>query len=66
MREYKRLADRMVALAPDNMKWRMEQQNADSNLGVLLFEQRRFAEAISPIRKRFSKHAGADDRRSRQ
>jgi tetratricopeptide (TPR) repeat protein len=47
MREYKRLGDRMVALDPDNMKWRMEQQNADANLGVLLFEQRRFAEATS-------------------
>ena len=33
MREYKRLADQMVALGPDNMKWRMEQQNATANLG---------------------------------
>jgi tetratricopeptide (TPR) repeat protein len=47
LREYKRLADRMVALAPDNMKWRMEQQSADTNLGVLLFEQRRFSEATA-------------------
>ena len=45
MREYKRLADEMVRLGPDNMKWRMEQQNANANLGVLLFEQRRFDEA---------------------
>ncbi|HEX6072946.1 MAG TPA: TIR domain-containing protein, partial [Sphingomicrobium sp.] len=45
MREYKRLADQMVTLAPDNMKWRMEQQNATANLGVVLFEQRRFGEA---------------------
>ena len=35
----------MVALEPDNMKWRMEEQYADTNLGVLLFDQRRFAEA---------------------
>jgi tetratricopeptide (TPR) repeat protein len=47
MREYKRLADQMVTLDPNNMKWRMEQQNANANLGVLLFEQRRFAEATS-------------------
>ncbi len=47
MREYKRLADRMVELGPDNMKWRMEQQNADANLGVLLFEQRHFNEATA-------------------
>ena len=47
MREYKRLADQMVALAPDNMKWRMEQQSANTNLGVLLFEQRKFPEATA-------------------
>jgi tetratricopeptide (TPR) repeat protein len=47
MREYKRLADEMVQLAPDNMKWRMEQQSAETNLGVLLFEQRRFREATA-------------------
>jgi tetratricopeptide (TPR) repeat protein len=45
MREYKRLATRMVALGPDNMKWRMEGQYADFNLGVVLFEQRQFSEA---------------------
>lgn len=45
LREYKRLADAMVALDPNNMKWRMEQQSADTNLGVLLLEQRRFGEA---------------------
>jgi tetratricopeptide (TPR) repeat protein len=47
MREYKRLADGMVALAPDNMKWRMEQQSADFNLGIMLFEQRRFGQATA-------------------
>jgi tetratricopeptide (TPR) repeat protein len=45
MREYKRLATRMVALGPDNMKWRMEEQYADFNLGVVLLGQRQFAEA---------------------
>ena len=44
-REYKRLAAQMVAIDPDNMKWRMEVQNADANLGILLYRQRRFAEA---------------------
>jgi tetratricopeptide (TPR) repeat protein len=45
MREYKRLADQMVALDPNNMKWRMEQQSAETNLGVLLFENRKFGES---------------------
>jgi tetratricopeptide (TPR) repeat protein len=45
MREYKDLATRMVALGPDNMKWRMEEQYADFNLGVALNSERRFQEA---------------------
>ena len=45
LREYKRLADRMVALEPDNMQWRMEVHNADANLGSILFKQRRYPEA---------------------
>lgn len=44
-REYKRLALQMVALQPDNMKWRMEEQYADANLGIILYQQRRFVEA---------------------
>ena len=44
-RQYKTLSEREVALDPDNMKWRMEAQNADANLGVMLFNQRRYAEA---------------------
>ena len=51
MREYKRLADRMVALEPSNMKWRMEQQSADTNLGVALFERRQFAEATAQFNR---------------
>ena len=46
MREYKRLADQMVALEPNNMEWRMEQQSAGFNLGIMLFERRKFREAI--------------------
>lgn len=45
MREYQRLAQKMVSLDPDNMKWRMEAQMADTNLGVLLYDRRRFDEA---------------------
>ena len=45
MREYKRLADRMVELDPDNAKWRMETEYAESNLGIILYDQHRYAEA---------------------
>ena len=45
-REYKALADRMVALEPDNLKWRMEVQYARENLGIVLMSQRRFAAAV--------------------
>jgi len=45
-REYKRLADRMVAIEPDNLKWRMEVFYANENLGIVLFNQRRFALAV--------------------
>ena len=45
LREYKRLADRMVAIDSGNRKWRMETQYAAANLGIVLFEQRRFPEA---------------------
>ncbi len=42
MREYQRLAERMVAIEPDNAKWRMEAKYADSNLGVMLFHRQDF------------------------
>jgi len=51
MREYQRLALRMIALGPDNMKWRMEKQYADTNLGVILSDQRRFPEAAKQFRE---------------
>ena len=47
MREYQRLARQMVALQPDSMKYRMEVQYADTDLGVVLSDQRRFAEAVA-------------------
>jgi tetratricopeptide (TPR) repeat protein len=46
-REYKRLADQMVALDSNNMKYRMEVQYADANLGSVLYAQRRFPEAAA-------------------
>jgi tetratricopeptide (TPR) repeat protein len=48
-REYKTLSDREVALDPNNIQWRMEVQNADGNLGVMLYNQRRFAEASTQL-----------------
>ena len=45
-RGYERLAARMVALGPDNLRWRMEAQNAHVNLGVVMYNQRRFDEAV--------------------
>lgn len=44
-REYKRLADRLVALNPNKPEWQMESSYAETNLGVLLFDQGRYAEA---------------------
>ncbi|MGN6058249.1 MAG: hypothetical protein ACTHOI_06660, partial [Sphingomicrobium sp.] len=44
-REYKRLADRMSALEPDNLKYRMEVLYADEDVGISLYDQHRFAEA---------------------
>ncbi|HWU91658.1 MAG TPA: TIR domain-containing protein, partial [Sphingomicrobium sp.] len=48
-RDYKTLSDREVALDPDNMKWRVEAQSADANLGVMLFNERRFPEASKQL-----------------
>jgi tetratricopeptide (TPR) repeat protein len=45
--EYKQLADRMVSLGPDNMKWRMEVQNALADLGSVRLAQRRFGEGAT-------------------
>jgi len=45
-REYRRLADRMVELQPDSIKWRMEVQYAATNLGYVLYSRRRFPEAV--------------------
>jgi tetratricopeptide (TPR) repeat protein len=44
-REYKRLADRMAAIQPDNLKYRMEVLYANEDIGIALKAKRRFAEA---------------------
>ena len=43
-REYQRLADRMVAIDPANMKWRMETVYAAENMAIVLFNKRQFSE----------------------
>jgi tetratricopeptide (TPR) repeat protein len=48
-RDYKRLADQMAALQPDNLKWKMEVQYASTNLGVVLLRQRSFDEAVQQL-----------------
>lgn len=45
MREYKRLADAMVALDPNNRKWQLEVKYANSSLAALLYKQLHYAEA---------------------
>ena len=54
MREYQRLARQMVALQPDSMKYRMELQYADTDLGVVLSDQRRFGEAVAQFNEALS------------
>ena len=54
MREYQQLARQMVTLQPDNLKYRMEGQYADFNLGVVLYDQRRFPEAVAQFRNALS------------
>jgi tetratricopeptide (TPR) repeat protein len=44
-REYKRLAEQLVALDPRRSEWRLERIYADTNLGIVLLKLNRFAEA---------------------
>jgi eukaryotic-like serine/threonine-protein kinase len=46
-REYKRIADRMSSLEPDNVRYRMEVLYADQDVGISLYDQHRFAEAAA-------------------
>ena len=45
MREYQRLARGMTGTAPDNSKYRLELSYANSGLGTILLEQRKYREA---------------------
>ena len=67
-REYKSLADRMVAAEPDNPKWRMEVLYAKENLGIVIYNQRRFDEAerifdgsIAPMKFLAERNVGNPD-----
>ena len=44
-REYRRLADRMIALAPGKADYRLERIYADSTLGTVLMDQRHYRAA---------------------
>lgn len=44
-RKYKRLADQLMAIDPKKPEWQMERSYAESNLGILLYDQARYAEA---------------------
>ena len=55
LREYKRLADQMTAIAPDNLN--MDGSPVcDEDLGISLYDQHRFAEAT----RQFEGVAGPD------
>jgi tetratricopeptide (TPR) repeat protein len=53
-REYRRLADRMVALDPNNIKWRMEVEDAAANLGYALYKRRDFTGALEQFDRALS------------
>ncbi len=44
-RDYKKLGEQMVAIEPDNLRWRIEVAYGDHNIGIVLRSQRRFSEA---------------------
>jgi tetratricopeptide (TPR) repeat protein len=46
-REYKSLAEQMVALAPERNEYRLEEVYANTNLGTVLIAQHRYREAVA-------------------
>jgi tetratricopeptide (TPR) repeat protein len=48
-REYRRLADRMVAADPDNPKWQLEVVYSASNLGIIELAQAQYADAAAAL-----------------
>jgi tetratricopeptide (TPR) repeat protein len=45
--QYKQLADRLVQLEPDNLKWRMEALYGAEDLGISLYNKRRYDQALA-------------------
>ena len=50
-REYRSLADRMIALAPTSNDYRLERIYAESSLGAVLMDQRKFREAAETYQR---------------
>lgn len=50
-REYRSLADRMIALAPTNSDYRLERIYAESSLGTVLMDQRKYREAAETYQR---------------
>ena len=65
-REYRRLADRMIALAPGDPEFRLERIYADSNLGTVLMDQRQLCGGGEPVRTVARADRGADCQGPRQ
>jgi tetratricopeptide (TPR) repeat protein len=45
-REYKALADRLVAIDPNNIKWQMEKLYGEENIGIVEYNHRQFDQAL--------------------
>jgi tetratricopeptide (TPR) repeat protein len=52
-REYRRIAYRLAALDPDNLKYRMEVSYGEEDVGISLQNKRMYAEAIRQFRAAF-------------
>ena len=50
-REYKRLADRLVAIDAERKEWQLEPIYADTNLGLLMIKENRFREASATFQR---------------
>jgi tetratricopeptide (TPR) repeat protein len=50
-REYRTLADRMIELAPGDNKYRLERIYAESNLGTVLVDQRKYRDAADTYQR---------------
>ena len=49
--QYRRLADRMVAIAPGDNRYRLERIYADTNLGTVLIDQRKYHDAAETYQR---------------